>query len=430
MPPSGRNQRKKGDSKQAEMDSDHPNDLAAMAIQLSSQSQSIADLSVAIKEISANIEGLKMAMDTNTQHTSEALKQITTNSQRITELECSMQAVTKQHDNLVAAMETLKDKMVKMEAYSRRDNLVFDGIPESENEDCTAKVMSVIKDKMKVTDTESIKVTRCHRLGPKSPGPRARPRSIIIKFHYYPDKETVWKAKKNLAKQNIWVREDFPQEIMEKRRVLEPIARKARDLGKRASVNVDTLWLDGRTVRLDQVHTLPKELQPAEIATPHVAPQKRAFFGPQSPCSNYHPSPFKLEGLQWDTVEQYYAFRKAVGANDMLKSEAIRKTKTPHAAHMLGKSVKFDYVKWREEEGTQWMYKGIYAKFSQNAQLKDWLLNLDVTDLIEANPNDDFWGVKLPLRDTDSLKDASKWKGRNELGKTLMKVRADLASKK
>ena len=79
-------------------------------------------------------------------------------------------------------------------------------------------------------------MTRCHRLGPKSPGPRARPRSIIIKFHYYPDKETVWKAKKNLAKQNIWVREDFPQEIMEKRRVLEPIARKARDLGKRASV--------------------------------------------------------------------------------------------------------------------------------------------------------------------------------------------------
>ena len=410
------------------MESSQPNDLSTMAIQLSSQAEIIAELRDAVKEINANLEGLKMAMEDNTQHTSEALEHIKANNQKFAVLECDVQAVTQRQQVIETAVQEMQERMVKLEAYSRRDNLVFDGIPESDNENCTTKVMAVIKDKMKVDDADSIKVTRCHRLGPKPTGPRARPRGIIIKFHFYPDKDRVWKAKKNLANQSVWVREDFPQEILDKRRVLEPIARKARELGKRASVNVDTLWLDGRTIRVDQIHTLQKELQPTEIATPYVAPKKRAFYGPQSPCSNFHPSPFKLEGMDWTTAEHYYAYRKAVGANDMGKADAIRKAKTPHAANLLGKSVKLDYVKWREEEGLQWMYKGIHAKFSQNEQLKQWLLNLDVTVLIEASPNDDFWGVKLSLRDTDNLKDSSKWKGRNELGKILMKVRQDLGS--
>jgi ribA/ribD-fused uncharacterized protein len=74
------------------------------------------------------------------------------------------------------------------------------------------------------------------------------------------------------------------------------------------------------------------------------------------------------------------------------------------------------------------MFTAVYAKFSQNEHMKDFLIRTGDCELIEANRYDDFWGVGLSLRDVDNLKDHEQWKGLNKLGKILTQVREALKS--
>ena len=87
-------------------------------------------------------------------------------------------------------------KIIDLESRSRRNNLLFFGIEESADEKPEEKVMSFIKDKLKI-DTEKtvINFNRCHRLGAPRRGfigSRAHvPRPIIVNFCDYKVKELV-----------------------------------------------------------------------------------------------------------------------------------------------------------------------------------------------------------------------------------------------
>ena len=69
--------------------------------------------------------------------------------------------------------------------------------------------------------------------------------------------------------------------------------------------------------------------------------------------------------------------------------------------------------------------KGNFAKFSQNEDLKQFLLNTETAVLVEASPFDKIWGVGL-AQDNPNIKDISKWQGLNLLGFVLMQVREQL----
>jgi hypothetical protein len=73
---------------------------------------------------------------------------------------------------------------------------------------------------------------------------------------------------------------------------------------------------------------------------------------------------------------------------------------------------------------TEVMKEGIYAKFTQNDQLKEFLLKTNGKTLCEASPNDKIWGIGKSLYDKDLMNKKS-W-GQNRLGKVLMEVRSEL----
>ena len=82
-----------------------------------------------------------------------------------------------------------------MEAYSRRENLIITGIPESREDtgvEDTAKVLvDFMANELNVSNGTDIDFQRVHRLGkPKDKGPRA----IIARFLKYPDKVHVLKS--------------------------------------------------------------------------------------------------------------------------------------------------------------------------------------------------------------------------------------------
>lgn len=67
------------------------------------------------------------------------------------------------------------------------------------------------------------------------------------------------------------------------------------------------------------------------------------------------------------------------------------------------------------------------AKFSQNKEIKQFLLATNERVLVEASPVDKIWGIGL-AEDAENIENPLTWKGLNLLGFALMDVRSQLAN--
>ncbi|MDE6363162.1 MAG: NADAR family protein, partial [Lachnospiraceae bacterium] len=65
---------------------------------------------------------------------------------------------------------------------------------------------------------------------------------------------------------------------------------------------------------------------------------------------------------------------------------------------------------------------GNYLKFSQNPQLKNFLLHPGNKVLVEASPYDGIWGIKMAQTE-QTAQNPLHWRGQNLLGFALMEVR-------
>lgn len=150
-----------------------------------------------------------------------------------------------------------------------------------------------------------------------------------------------------------------------------------------------------------------------------------AFWG--SAFSNFYPCHFQEGDWHWISSEQCFMAKKAEYFKDTEILEEILKAETPEKAKKLGRKVKnFDAEKWSKVCFDK-MYDAVYAKFSQNSDLKELLLSSDFEDksFVEGSPFDGIWGVKMDWRNPD-IDNEENWQGQNLLGKVLNKVREDL----
>ena len=69
--------------------------------------------------------------------------------------------------------------------------------------------------------------------------------------------------------------------------------------------------------------------------------------------------------------------------------------------------------------------EGLCAKFEQNEKLARFLLDTGTDIIVEANKYDSLCSVGLSLFDKN-VWDTTKWHGKNEMGKALMRVRDKL----
>ena len=84
---------------------------------------------------------------------------------------------------------------------------------------------------------------RVHRLGRPRQGVNSRP--IIAKFLLFKDKDRVLRNAYKLKDTPFSISEDFYDATREKRKMLFPHLKKAKDAGKRAFLKVDALHIDG-----------------------------------------------------------------------------------------------------------------------------------------------------------------------------------------
>lgn len=157
--------------------------------------------------------------------------------------------INKELSSVQERLQEIEGTIDYLENQSRRNNLIFDGIPEGEREtwqDSEDKVLEVLEDSM---DLNNITVERAHRVGRSN---THRGRSIVVKFLKFKDRETVLRNGKKLKGTSIYVREDFSEKILAKRRALMPQLREARDNGKIAYFSYDRLIIKDRQIQLDQ----------------------------------------------------------------------------------------------------------------------------------------------------------------------------------
>ncbi|MGG1651864.1 NADAR family protein [Paenibacillus sp. NRS-1780] len=152
------------------------------------------------------------------------------------------------------------------------------------------------------------------------------------------------------------------------------------------------------------------------------------FYRSQSPFSQWYPSVFIVDELEFNCAEQYMMFKKAQLFGDEEAASKIMQAPTPREQKARGRSVRgFDQSLW-EANCRQFVYDGSYAKFTQNSNLLKHLLKTKGTTLVEASPTDTIWGVGLAETDA-RIRCRKSWRGTNWLGEILTKLREDVLQK-
>ncbi|MBQ7184903.1 MAG: NADAR family protein [Clostridia bacterium] len=152
------------------------------------------------------------------------------------------------------------------------------------------------------------------------------------------------------------------------------------------------------------------------------------FHKPEEPngyLSNWYKSPFELDGVRFSSAEQYIMYRKCVIFGDEASASAVLDTEDTAEQQAIGrKAAGYIDMVWAGMR-QQTAFRGLYAKFSQNDDLKKKLLDTGDAWLVECARSDTVWACGIRL-DDEARFDAENWRGQNLLGSTLMQVREAL----
>ncbi|GLS26573.1 NADAR family protein [Marinibactrum halimedae] len=144
--------------------------------------------------------------------------------------------------------------------------------------------------------------------------------------------------------------------------------------------------------------------------------------------SQWYSSKFEEDGNEFITAEHYMMYHKAKLFGDTNACEKVLSAKNPGEAKAIGRGVLgFEQKLW-DEKRFEIVVNANLAKFSQNSELKAFLLHTENRVLVEASPVDKIWGIGL-AQDNRACENPNLWKGLNLLGFSLMEVRDQLTYK-
>ncbi|MEU6555539.1 NADAR family protein [Streptomyces sp. NPDC046915] len=141
--------------------------------------------------------------------------------------------------------------------------------------------------------------------------------------------------------------------------------------------------------------------------------------------SQWWPSPFVVDGVEYATAEHWMMAGKARLFEDAEAERHVLAAGHPSQAKKAGRLVRgFDEAIW-ERERFRIVVEGSVHKFSAHDDLREFLLNTGERVLVEASPVDRVWGIGLAAED-EAAADPERWRGPNLLGFALMEARERL----
>ena len=237
------------------------NKLDLILARLSSLDSRMEELNSTVKSLQSKFSS--MEIDIN----SVKDKQKSLN-EKFTHMENNSKFVDGHIKQLESSLQKSKDEVVEchkkilyLEAYSRRENLKFEGIPEvvqhhttsNRSEDTECVLVDFLENALGIEDAKSIEFQRVHRLGKPKNGSGDGGRTIIARFLRFSDRERVFKQGRRLKGTNYRMFEDIPMELHQKRKAQMERLKEARKEGKRANFSKsepDKLYIDGKFIKM------------------------------------------------------------------------------------------------------------------------------------------------------------------------------------
>ena len=142
--------------------------------------------------------------------------------------------------------------------------------------------------------------------------------------------------------------------------------------------------------------------------------------------SNWYPASFEYAGQHYNCVEQYMMYQKVLMFRQYGLAEKILASNNPSEIKRLGRTrfPEFNSDVW-DRTSYAIVKRGVRAKFEQNKDILQILLDTQDNILAECSLMDKKWGIGVAIDDPDCSV-PSKWNGKNYLGRILMEVRDEL----
>ena len=166
-----------------------------------------------------------------------------------TDMETMLSQLQKKQNERSEADTRVQSSLTEMKCLEMKNNLLFFKISEEldqadrEIEQCVPKIQRIMEENMGIENARhSIGIKRALRLGRYD---AAKTRPILVEFQTFNDRETVRKSSPKLKDTDYGVSQQFPRDVVLKRRKLLPILKNARSEKKRAYLSFDKLYIDG-----------------------------------------------------------------------------------------------------------------------------------------------------------------------------------------
>ena len=394
-------------------------ELGALTTKIDKLETKIDNFEHRVERLQNNVIQIEKSVEFSNEQSSEALSRVQLLEKTVKEQHDEIELFKKRLSQTDSKLLKLHEKNLEMDTYNRKVNLLFHGLPQEDNENCTEKVKKFMTEQLAMSpeDVQNINIQKCHRL----PG-KAKPNAVICRFANMPDRELVFSQKTKLYGTGLRISENFPEEISRRRRTLFPIMSSAMKMGKKAMMKYDKLVIEGKKYSVDTLGTLPPELNPAYTATKTVD-DVTCFFSLLSPLSNFHQVRFQIDQKEYSCVEEYMQSEKALFVQRPDIAQQIKQASHPREMKHLGDSVMVDMNEWLPK-AKDVVYKACHAKFSQNPVCRQFLLDTEDNLLAEAGP-DQIWGTGIMMTSEKAFD--KNWPGQNILGQILMKIRDELS---
>lgn len=172
-------------------------------------------------------------------------------------------------------MNDLQSKVLDLQCRSMKNNLVFTGLCHTPYENIENKIRGFIRQELEIE--HFIEFGNVHRFGRRGVN-NARP--IVARFIYYSDLQMVLQNAHKLRGTPFGISEQFPTEIINRRKKLYPIMREAKQQRRDVVLVRDRLFIDGEQYVPPEESHIDKDDPPQN---PQHGQRHNSYFTPGRP---------------------------------------------------------------------------------------------------------------------------------------------------
>ena len=172
-----------------------------------------------------------------------------------------LQQLQEDNAHLEADLAAAKARAIKLENYTRRENIRLLNVPENEEENCKEIVREVM-DAVKMEGANKVEFHAVHRTGKQRND--GKPRAIIARFVNREARNDFWNRRKELANspnhQNVVLVPDYAYETAKEQKKLSNALRNARKLNLTpAYIKTGRLFVQGNSYLADSIPEFLRE---------------------------------------------------------------------------------------------------------------------------------------------------------------------------